>query len=91
MHLSTLSLGASNCVDGPLFVCVEKRGSPAPSIAGCMPEHPGGILKRLRHAQGMEARELGAQAFTRAEVSMNWAFLWCARTRALMIVNGRQH
>src|SRR3954465_11820764 len=34
MHLSTLSLGASNCIDGPLFVCVEKRGSPAPSIAG---------------------------------------------------------
>jgi hypothetical protein len=56
-----------------------------------MPEHPGGILKRLRHAQGMEARELGAQAFMRAEVSMNWACLWCARTRALMIVNGRQH
>jgi hypothetical protein len=25
-----------------------------------MPEHPGGILKRLRHAQGIEARELGA-------------------------------
>jgi hypothetical protein len=58
-------------IDGPLFVCVEKRGSPAPSIAGCMPEHPGGILKRLRHAQGMEGRELGAQAFMRAEVSMN--------------------
>jgi hypothetical protein len=56
-----------------------------------MPEHPGGILKRLRHAQGMEAREFGAQAFMRAEVSMNWAFLWCTRTRALMIVNGRQH
>jgi hypothetical protein len=25
-----------------------------------MPEHPGGILKRLRHAEGIEARELGA-------------------------------
>jgi hypothetical protein len=75
MHLSTLSLGASNCIDGPLFVCVEKRGSPAPSIAGCMPEHPGGILKRLRHAQGINARELGVYALIRAEVSMNWVLL----------------
>src|SRR4051812_43603504 len=76
--------------DRYLFV-LKKEEAPPPRLRGCMPEHPGGILKRLRHAQGMEAREFGAQAFMRAEVSMNWAFLWCTRTRALMIVNGRQH
>jgi hypothetical protein len=38
-----------------------------------MPEHPGGILKRLRHAQGIEAWEPAAHSFTGPEVSMDWA------------------
>jgi hypothetical protein len=56
-----------------------------------MPEHPGGILKRLRHAQGMKGAGTRVYACIRAEVSMDRALLYCMRTGAFMLVNGRQH
>src|SRR4051794_13629245 len=66
MHASVDALPAARveCFRRSAVVCLfEKRGSPAPSIVGVMPYHPGVILKRLSHARGSGARELGTNAF----------------------------
>jgi hypothetical protein len=46
-----------------------------------MPEHPGGILNRLRHAQGSAPRELGARELMSVDMSMNNALLSRFRRR----------
>jgi len=46
-----------------------------------MPEHPGGILNRLRHAQGSVPRERGAPEFMSVEMSMNTVLLLRFRRR----------